>query len=328
MLEISQLSAGGGCVTLSSFLTRRVRASQRGQFDRRAFRRSNLVPKPPFPIIDAHVHLYDSDKVPYTWMKEEWPTLDFPHLMPELDRARGTIAVEKVIFCEVRADRGRHLEEAAYVQGLASHDPRISAITAWAPIEKGAAVEDDLLALKQNSLVRGVRRGFDAGNYGMGLEPLFLEGIRTLGRMGLHYELGLPHWLLGYGLEVARRVPEVPIILNHIGNPDIRHGLWEPWRTQIVEFAKLENVSVKISGAMAGADKNWKSEDVVPFVRHAIESFGYGRSMYGSDWPAAERFNNYGEWVEIVDSASAGASAEEKNKLYRDTAARVFRLEP
>jgi L-fuconolactonase len=282
---------------------------------------------PSFSIIDAHVHLYDGNKVPYTWMDEEWPTLNSPHLMPDLDVARGMIGVDKVIFCEVHPDPGHHLDEAEFVQGLASEDPRIAAITAWAPLEKGAAVEEDLQGLKRFPLVRGVRRGFGANHAGMWLDPSFLDGVRTLGRLGLHFELGLQHWLLGYALELARRLPDVPMILNHIGNPDIENGLWDPWRMQMTEFGKLDNVSVKISGAMAGAGAEWRVVDVLPFVRHSIDSFGFDRCMYGSDWPAAKRFIGYGDWVDIVDQAIAGSSIDEQRKLYRDTAVRIFRLQ-
>jgi len=281
---------------------------------------------PTTPIIDAHVHLYDGSRVPYTWMKEEWPTLNSPHLMADFDQATAGMSVKNVLFCEVHPDAGHHIDEVRFVQSLAIQDTRIAAITAWAPIEKGDGAARDLEALAAFPLVRGVRRGFAGGASGTYLEPSFLEGVRMLGRLGLHYELGLPHWMMGYGLELARRVPEVSIVLNHIGNPDIAHNLWEPWRAQITEMGKLDNVSVKISGAMAGAAKNWRISEIVPFVQHALDCFGFDRCMFGSDWPAAERFCRYGDWVKIVDEAIASASLEETQKLYFDTASRIFRL--
>jgi len=42
-----------------------------------------------------------------------------------------------------------------------------------------------------------------------------------------------------------------------------------------------------------------------------------GRSTLALDYPT---------WVEIVDEAVGGASQDERHKLYRGTAARIYRL--
>jgi L-fuconolactonase len=61
---------------------------------------------------------------------------------------------------------------------------------------------------------------------------------------------------------------------------------------------------------------------------HVIESFGFERVMFGSDWPVAEETHRYGEWVEIVDQALAGVSEAERRKVFRDNAIAFYRLEP
>ena len=49
------------------------------------------------------------------------------------------------MFAEVAVDPGLHLEEAALVQELADNDPRLCGMVAHAPLEKGPAVEADLV---------------------------------------------------------------------------------------------------------------------------------------------------------------------------------------
>ncbi len=63
-----------------------------------------------------------------------------------------------------------------------------------------------------------------------------------------------------------------------------------------------------------------------PYIAHAIDSFGFGRCMYGGDWHVLELAGTYPQWVEVVDWVIEGASADEKRKLYRETATRVYRL--
>jgi L-fuconolactonase len=40
-----------------------------------------------------------------------------------------------------------------------------------------------------------------------------------------------------YAIELARRCPDTQFILDHIGKPDIKNGLKDPWWSQIRELA-------------------------------------------------------------------------------------------
>lgn len=78
-------------------------------------------------------------------------------------------------------------------------------------------------------------------------------------------------------------------MLDHIGKPDIKNGLRQPWWGQIKELAALPNVVCKVSGVTTEADHaGWAATQVKPYVAHAIGSFGFDRVMYGSDWTVSE----------------------------------------
>ena len=68
---------------------------------------------PDFPIVDAHVHLYDPGVIRYGWMRGK-PVLDRPRLMAQLDDERGTCEIEALVWIEVAVDPGQYLQEAAY----------------------------------------------------------------------------------------------------------------------------------------------------------------------------------------------------------------------
>jgi len=282
---------------------------------------------PDFPIIDSHVHLYDPAAIPYGWMKSV-PKLNRPHLLADYDAACGPVAVDGIVFAEVDADRGHHLAEAAYVESLAESDSRLIGIVAHAPLDRGAAVEEDLLALKRHRRVCGIRRLIQGElNPAFCLEPDFLAGLRLLPKHGLVFDICVKSWALTYGLELARRCPDVHFVLDHIGKPDIRNGLREPWWGQIRELARHSNVVVKLSGVISEAHpEHWRPIDVIPYMTHVIECFGFERVMYGSDWSVSSLTHEYPAWVALIDEVVHGASADEKRALYRGTAVRTYGL--
>jgi L-fuconolactonase len=58
-----------------------------------------------FPIVDTHVHLYDTRRLSYRWMKQA-PALDRPHLPKVYVRATAGVDVQGILVVEVDAARG------------------------------------------------------------------------------------------------------------------------------------------------------------------------------------------------------------------------------
>ena len=282
---------------------------------------------PDFAIVDSHVHLYDLERLSYAWL-EGRPPINRTHLLDDYDRARGKVAVDRIVFAEVAVDAGLHLDEAAWAQSLADGDPRLCGLIAHAPLEKGAAVAADLGRLAAHRNVKGVRRLLETEvDQAFCLEPGFIAGLRLLPGHGLTFDICVKHWGLVFAHELARRCPEVTFILDHLGKPGIRHGLKEPWWSEMRQLGRLSNMMCKVSGAITEADhEHWTADDVTPYVAHAIDCFGFDKVMFGSDWSVSTLTHAYPRWVEIVDQVVAGCSAEEIRKLYRDTAIRTYRL--
>jgi L-fuconolactonase len=282
---------------------------------------------PDFPIVDAHVHIYDVDRLDYPWLAAV-PAIARTHTLADLDAERGPVEIDRIVFAEVAVAPGRHLEEAAWVQSVADADLRLAGMVAHLPMEKGAAVEADIEALKAFGILRGIRRLIETErDYSFCLEPGFLEALRLLPRHDLVFDICVKHWGLVFAIELASRCPEVSFVLDHIGKPGIRHGLREPWWSQMRELARLPNVVCKVSGAITEADHEaWKPEQVMPYVAHAIECFGFDRVLYGSDWTVSKLSHRYLDWVDMIDRVIAGSSPEEQRQLYRETAIRVYRL--
>jgi L-fuconolactonase len=83
----------------------------------------------------------------------------------------------------------------------------------------------------------------------------------------------------------------------------------------------------KLSGVITEANHaHWNRAQLRPYLEHAIESFGFERVIFASDWPVSEQTHRYAEWVAILDELTATCSADERRRLFRDNAIACYRL--
>lgn len=284
---------------------------------------------PDFPIIDAHVHLYDPSAVDYPWMAGV-PALNAPHPPDRFNDSLGGVEVEALVFVEVDAGPGAHMNEARFISDLREKTPLIRGMVASMPLEDGPeAVAVDLAAWAATPGARGVRRLIQkhADEPGWSLREPFVEAVKSLDAHDLSFDICLFHPQMKDAITLVRACPDVRFVLDHIGKPGIRDGLSDPWRDDIAVLAREPNVWCKISGVVTEADHEaWTTDQVAPYIAHAISCFGYQRSMFGGDWPVSTLATTYRRWVDVVDGVVANATAEERERLYRGTAREFYRL--
>lgn len=282
---------------------------------------------PDFPIVDAHVHLYDPEYLSYPWMKDV-PVLNKLHDTAYYSERSAPVKVEKLVFVEVDVAAGSHIDEARWVEEQAKGDARVQALVASAPLERGAAIEADIAALARLPHVRAIRRLIQ--NFpepGWCLKPGFVEAVKLLPRYGLGFDLCIFHTQMRDTIELVSRCPEVSFILDHIGKPGIKAGIREPWWHEIDELAQLPNVVCKVSGVVTEADhRTWTYDQVAPYISRVLDVFGFERCAFGSDWSVSELATTYADWVAVVDRVTAGAGRAELEDLYRNTATKFYRL--
>ena len=117
-------------------------------------------------------------------------------------------------------------------------------------------------------------------------------------------------------VQTKRNGPPERAVRTERGRPALHHDDLGPDVDQII---KRGDVLVQHAG--------WTREQLKPYIAHAIECFGFERSMYGGDWHVMELAIAYPEWVGIVDWVIEGASAAEKERLFRGTATEFYRLD-
>jgi len=282
---------------------------------------------PSFPIVDTHLHLWDLSRLRYPWLASV-PLLNKNHLIADYRRACGDVQVAKMVFLQCECDPAQSQAEADWVTEVAKTDPRIRGIVAQAPLEKGEAVGPALARLTENPLVKGIRRLIQGEkDPEFCVRPDFVRGVQLLHAHGLSFDLCIKHPQLAATIKLVRQCPDVAFVLDHIGKPDIKAGRLDPWREELRELSKLENVWCKLSGLVTEADfGTWTPADLRPYLDHVVACFGFDRVMFGGDWPVSTQASDYPRWVATLDEALSGCTAEELRKVYARNAEEFYRV--
>ncbi|MEX1181224.1 MAG: amidohydrolase family protein [Cucumibacter sp.] len=290
---------------------------------------------PDFPIIDTHLHLWDPKRLRYTWLDGN-PLLNKPYLVEDYKRDSGKVDVEAMVFlecfCDFTPTGGQYIAEIKFVEDEAKRDPRLKGIVPMAPLEWGKRVIPMLETMaRKHPTVKGIRRivEFAPDPVALTLSPEFIEGVNALEAFGYHFEINVNYTQMDMVLEFVRRIPNVPMILDHCGKPGVKGGHIERYRRQTKELAKHSNVMCKLSDLPVEADwQNWTEVQLRPFIDATLEAFGPDRIIYAGDWPVCIQATTLERWVGTLDHAfdDMGLPAADQRKIYRDNANRFYRL--
>jgi predicted TIM-barrel fold metal-dependent hydrolase len=321
--------------------------------------------EPDLPICDPHHHFWDMRpaRVPYQ-----------RYLLPELlDDVRGH-NVRSTVFVEARSmyradgpEEMKPVGEVEFVQGIAAAcasgiygaTRAAASIVGHANLNLGAAVEPVLEALRAASpnRFRGIRHAVtwdphpDIENtaahnrQGQLADEKFREGARVLARMGFSFDAWLYFPQLPELADFARALPDLPIILNHMGGL-LRYGpyadndgeVMQRWRDGLAEVARCPNVVAKVGGIgqpRTGFDWHLRAQPIgseelaatmAPIMHYCIEQFSPQRCMFESNFPPDKVGYSYNVLYNAFKRLSKGYSETERAALFQDTAVRVYRV--
>jgi L-fuconolactonase len=275
-------------------------------------------------FVDSHMHFWDRELMPYTWLHEV-PTIWDRHTLENLHQEASEHLPEKIVFVECGAP---WLEELMWVEKLASTQPRICGIVAKATVNAGAQTLADISVLRKHPLVRGARHHFEHEkdpDYCCRSE--FIHGVKELAAAGLSFDICCKHPMLPAVIELVRQCPEAQFILDHAGKPGIRAGLLDPWRNHIRTLAEFPNIVCKFSGLVTEADhEHWTFAQLRPFAEHLFETFAPRRLLFGGDWPVAKLASGYVRWLETAHELASAFSSEEQAMMFGRNAERIYRI--
>ena len=278
-------------------------------------------------IIDTHLHIVDQEALRYPWLSGA-PALNRTFSYEEYAREAKRCGITATMHMEVDVDPADIEKEIAYVEAKSKQPGSllIGKIAACRPEEDGFAAL--LERVRANPFVKGFRRILHTTKpENLSESPKFRDNVRRLSGTGLTFDLCIFPHQHRQAMQLIDLAPDVQFVLDHCGVPDIKAGKEHPWRETMSEIARRPNVIGKVSGVVAYADPDgWTVDTLRPWVEHTIGVFGWDRVVWGSDWPVCTLGGGLSTWVAATQALVAGASAEEKAKLFSGNAKRVWRL--
>lgn len=280
-----------------------------------------------FPIIDSHLHLWDENYLNYPKLSS-MPMLNRSYLLSDLMEATKSLHLEAYVFVQSGCEESQSLAEVNWVTDLSKRDARIHGIIAHASLELGNEIRPYLEILKNNHLVKGVRRLLILEKNDFCLQEKFLEGVKLLSEFNFSFEIGIHADQLSSAIRMVEQCPQIKFVLEHLGNPSMATKELDVWQKRISELAAFPNVWCKISRLITEQTQNWSSEDLKPYIFHTVKEFSYDRVMFGSDWPVVNIASSYAHWVHILYDLLIhhGASENELKKIFYENAKRYYEL--
>ncbi|MES0885216.1 amidohydrolase family protein [Roseibium sp. SCP14] len=274
--------------------------------------------------IDAHHHLWDLSRGGYDWLSDARPKLHRTFMPAEFDPLLKEAGIDKTILVQSTPS----VAESEFLLELAAKTDFVAGVVGWVDFE----AENAVLQLSQLSLkpflvgIRGMMQMQAAPDWV--LNPGFAPVFETLIELDLSFDALIRPIHLPVVTELAQRHPNLRIVVNHGGKPEIRQDAFSSWALEISRLSQNRNVFCKLSGLLAGMPEGAKLEGLSPYVDHIIQTFGPSRTMWGSDWPVLEECAPYATWYAITETELARHSAEIRQNIYADTAIEFYRLPP
>jgi L-fuconolactonase len=318
--------------------------------------------EPELPIVDAHHHIWD---------RPGWRYM-FDDLRADLNSGHNVVATVYLEAGAMHRAGGpaelRPVGETEFVNGIAAmgasgtYGPcRVCAgIVGHADLRLGQRVQAVLEAHRHagGGRFRGIRHvsawdpdvdlvaPVNPAPPGLLLDAAFQEGFARLGPLGLSFDAWLYHPQIDDLTALARRFPDTPVVLDHVGGPlgvrgyaGKRDEVFAAWARSLRALAECPNAYVKIGGMgmkVFGFDFHEQpgppsSEALAaawrPYVETCVEAFGAARCMFESNFPVDKGSYTYAAYWNACKRLTRGASEGERARLFGGTATELYRLE-
>src|SRR5262249_56386560 len=103
------------------------------------------------------------------------------------------------------------------------------------------------------------------------IRPDVLRGLQVLAARGLTFDyVGILPRHLEHVPLVAQCIPNLRIVIDHLGKPPIAAREFEPWSSLLARAAQLPNVFAKVSGLDAGAARPCTAAVSAPLLAHPL----------------------------------------------------------
>jgi L-fuconolactonase len=276
-------------------------------------------------MIDAHQHFWQlSQPFNFAWLDAPQHAPIRRDFLPEhLEPLIRNVGVRHSVFLQTQ----HNVAENHWALGLAERHPFIAGVVGWVDLASPDC-ERQLLEFRANSKFVGVRHvAQDEPDDDFIVRDDVLRGLRVLEKHGVPFDLLFYVKHLRHAATLAKELPELPMVLDHLAKPHIKDRRTDDWLPHFRAAAAFPNVCCKLSGMITEADwRSWTVADLKPYVQTALDLFGPDRCMFGSDWPVCELAGTYEQVYHALCGALGPVSDAARAQIFGETARRFYRL--
>jgi predicted TIM-barrel fold metal-dependent hydrolase len=292
------------------------------------------------PVIDTHHHIWLRKDI--SWLAEP----PIPRMFGDYFGLRRDYPVEEFIAdvtpqgvvksVHVTANWGldRALDETRWLQRVADKHGFPHGLVAQVDLAD-SDIETKLKAHRQFPNFRGVRQMlyWDTDPVRQSVsrpdycnDRDFRRGFALLEKYDLSFELQLYAPQAAHAVELIKAFPNVRMILVHAGMLTERtSSAIDQWRGALTALAAFPNLNVKLSGlGMYSSGITFPQARQV--IRDAIQIFGAGRTIYGSNFPLEKLHASYADFFGHYREVMSEYTEADQRAVFHDNAMRFYRV--
>ena len=252
-------------------------------------------------------------------------------------------------FVKKIADASMTDPDQATISGIVGHVDLLLGFEAEPVLEKHLEVGQELFKGIRHAggwdPHPNVRNSHHNACEGLYLLPDFLDGLQTLAKLGYVFEAWQYHHQISQITQLAKQFPDLIIILNHFSGPlgigpyeNKREEIFTQWQKDLKELSQHENVFAKLGGLAMPVngfgfhlqDRPPSSDEFVDaqkaYYETALEYFSPARCMFESNFPVDKASISYSVLWNGFKKIAKNYSPEERDQLFFETAAKVYRI--
>ncbi len=274
--------------------------------------------------IDGHQHFWKVNRGDYHWMSPSVPVLHRDYLPEDLIPLLAKHGMARTILVQA----AQTVAESDFLLDLAAKHSFIAGVIGWLDLE-GPDFPRQFELYRKNPRFIGLRPMLqDIPDPAWIVRPQVLKALKLVAENDFPFEFLTYTRHLPYVLQALESVGPLRAVIDHISKPEIRERKLEPWKQFMSQAARHETLYCKLSGMITEADPvHWSTEDLRPYIEHAVNSFGWDRVIFGSDWPVCLVAGSYDQVIQaLIEVLRPRMDEESEHKLFGINAAHFYKL--
>lgn len=272
--------------------------------------------------VDAHFHCWQLARGDYGWLTPALAPIYRDVAVPDWQAQSAPHGVTGGVLVQAAPTEA----ETAFLLAQAEAHPAVLGVVGWVDLAAGDAPAR-IEKLARHPRLKGLRPMLqDIDDAQWILQPALAPALQAMVDADLVFDALVKPVHLPHIETLAGRYPDLRIVIDHAGKPDIAADHWQPWADGMARLASHTSAFCKLSGLMTEAGPTPVPGAVQPWARHVLACFGADRLLWGSDWPVLELAGSYAQWWAETQQLLAPLSPQAQHAVMDGNARRLYRL--